>query len=316
MRGEVDALIRVHNASTKSKSCARNRERLKKTNANPATVRSSTAGRMKIIGIDFTSCPTLKKPITCLACVLKKGVLSARDLRKLNSCEEFESTLTAQGPWIAGIDFPFGQSRKFIENMGWPRTWSGYVTFVSGLGRLGFCRVLDSYRETRAWGDKEHRRATDVTAGAISPQKLHGVPVAKMFYEGSGRLIKAGVTVPGLLKGDQTRIVVEAYPGVVARKFIDKQSYKNDSKKKQTNTQWMARQNLLKQITGVYLAEYGFSVSADTSLADDPTGDQIDALLCAIQAAWSWTQRDRGFGAPAHFDALEGWIADPKCRIS
>ena len=31
----------------------------------------------------------------------------------------FEEALKNPGPWIAGIDFPFGQSRTFIENIGW-----------------------------------------------------------------------------------------------------------------------------------------------------------------------------------------------------
>jgi hypothetical protein len=122
--------------------------------------------------------------------------------------------------------------------------------------------------------------------------------------------------VPNLQIGDPTRIVVEAYPGVLARKFIGTQSYKNDSKKKQTDTQRVVRRNLLRQLTDDYLTDYGLNVVADKSLAEDPTGDELDALLCAIQAAWSWTQRENGFGAPSNVDALEGWIADPKCRQS
>jgi hypothetical protein len=57
-------------------------------------------------------------------------------------------------------------------------------------------------------------------------------------------------------------------------------------------------------------------VEAPHSLADDPTGDQIDALLCAVQASWAWTQRSNGFGAPVECDDLEGWIADPLCQQS
>ena len=46
-------------------------------------------------------------------------------------------------------------------------------------------------------------------------------------------------------------------------------------------------------------------------LASDPGADHLDALLCAIQAAWSWMQRSNDFGAPADMDNLEEWIADP-----
>jgi hypothetical protein len=47
---------------------------------------------------------------------------------------------------------------------------------------------------------------------------------------------------------------------------------------------------------------------------DDPMGDTLDALLCAIQAAWAYTQREHGYGIPATCDPLEGWIVDPEMR--
>ena len=62
-----------------------------------------------------------------------------------------------------------------------------------------------------------NRRATDIAASSISPQKLYGVPVGLMFFEGAPRLMRLGVTIPGLQSGDPERIVVEAYPGVLAR---------------------------------------------------------------------------------------------------
>ena len=58
----------------------------------------------------------------------------------------------ATGPWIAGIDFPFGQSRRFVENIGWPDTWTGYVDHVGRMSREGFRRALDDYRRPRAIG--------------------------------------------------------------------------------------------------------------------------------------------------------------------
>jgi hypothetical protein len=269
---------------------------------------------MNVMGIDFTSSPKPAKPITCLCCVLEDGILSATVLRELKCFEEFETLLATPGPWIAGIDFPFGQSRKFIERIGWPNTWAGYSNYAWSLGRIEFCRRLNEFRKSQAKGDKEYLRATDRIAGSISPQKLYFVPVGKMFFEGTPRLINAGVTVPRLQSGDPTRIVVEAYPKLLAERFIPKQPYKSDNKKKQIAAQHAARCKLLKQIMDNDLVDYGFRVVANASLAKDPTGDQLDALLCAIQAAWSWTQREKGFGAPNTVDVLEGWIADPKCR--
>jgi len=38
------------------------------------------------------------------------------------------------------------------------------------------------------------------------------------------------------------------------------------------------------------------------------------ALRYAIQAAWAWTMRESGYGAPFDADSLEGWIIDLSLR--
>jgi hypothetical protein len=196
--------------------------------------------------------------------------------------------------------------------MGWPQKWADYVMHAHGLGSTNFYNTLTTYRAARPYTDKEHRRKTDKAAKSISPQKLHGVPVALMFLQGAPRLIRSGVTIPGLQIGDPNRIVVEAYPKVLVRKFGGGSSYKNDSKKKQTEAQFKQRCEILRKITdGACLAEYGLRVIAPESLTDDPSGDELDALLCAIQAAWAWNQRENSFGMHSETASLEGWIADP-----
>lgn len=140
-----------------------------------------------------------------------------------------------------------------------------------------------------------------------------------MFFEGAPRLAKSDVTIPVLKSGDPERIVVEAYPGVLARKIIKsvcgpgyKGGYKNDTAKKQTEAQLHVRRAILDYILNQQIeAGYDLRVEAPKNLADDPSGDQLDALLCAIQAAWAWSMREQGYGAPCSADALEGWIADP-----
>lgn len=267
---------------------------------------------MDVYGIDFTSSPKRSKPITCLACTLDGNHLEAGELHEWTNFEEFEAALEQPGPWIAGIDFPFGQARRFVETIGWPDTWQGYVDHVATMTRKEFRAALDAYREPRPEGDKEHRRKTDIAAGSISPQKLYGTPVGLMFYEGAPRLRKTGVTIPHLQQGDPNRIALEAYPGVLARHLIGKRSYKQDTKAKQTPEQRQARKELLAKIkSGALLPTHGITVDAPDHLADDPGADHLDALLCAIQAAWAYGQRRNNYGAPKDLDALEGWIADP-----
>ena len=269
---------------------------------------------MKVYGIDFTSRPSKSKPLTCLECGFDGSTLKAGNLINWCTFDGFEEFLRSEGEWIAGIDFPFGFSRKFIENIGWPNSWEAYVNYVGTLERLEFQDILDQYKEQRSTGDKEHRRLTDIAAKSISPQKQYGVPVSLMFFEGAPRLLKSGVSVPGLFKGSSKRNVVEAYPGVLAKRLLSvpQRQYKHDSRKKQTSGQLDARNKLFsKLIHGDCVYDYGFGIEANPEICNDPSGDQLDTLLCAMQAAWAWSNRDNGFGAPQNLDPLEGWIADP-----
>ena len=98
------------------------------------------------------------------------------------------------GPWVAGIDFPFGQPRKLIENIGWPDTWEKAIRYISIMNRCEFVQALESYCQAREKGDKHHLRLTDRAARSRSPMMLYRVPVGKMFFEGAPRLLEAGVS--------------------------------------------------------------------------------------------------------------------------
>jgi hypothetical protein len=269
-----------------------------------------------VYGLDFTSDPRLRKPITLAVCDLEDGVLSVRDFRRLPSFEAFETFLASDGPWIVGIDFPFGQPRKLIENLGWPRTWEGYVRVVHAMGKAEFEETLARYRAPRPEGDKQHLREVDIRANSRSPMMLAGVPVGKMFFQGAPRLLASGASIlPFRYAGDR-RVVVEAYPALVARKWIGARSYKTDTKPKQTPEKETARRDILTGLLSPQLREhYEFSVALPEEAVDqlvrDPTADELDALLCAVQAGWAYSRRSEGYGIPAECDMLEGWIVDP-----
>ncbi len=275
---------------------------------------------MKIFGVDFTSVPSSRKAITCVQCRLDENGLSLESSVSIRSFDEFENFLQQPGPWVAGMDFPLGQPRKLIENINWPRTWEGYVGHVGNMTKSEFVDTLKEYRARRAKGDKQHLRRTDELANSRSPMMLYGVPVGKMFFEGAHRLLDAEVSVLPCCVRDDPRIVVEAYPALVARRWIETRSYKNDEKKKQTLALRSAREEivrgLLSKNTQLYFGfEVHFSSDDAEDFISDGTGDQLDALLCAIQAGWSYTQREQNFGIPADCDHLEGWIVDPGMDI-
>jgi hypothetical protein len=121
-----------------------------------------------------------------------------------------------------------------------------------------------------------------------------------MFQEGAPRLAGAGVHIPGLAAGDRKRVALEAYPGLYARSVLGRVSYKNDAKEKQTPQRRKAREKLVSSL----------KVKADQKLKrrliDDASGDSLDAVLCAIQAAQA--TRRRGYGLPRNVIGCEGWI--------
>lgn len=269
-----------------------------------------------VLGIDFTSAPTPRKPITCARTRLDRDVLRFVELVRWGGFARFEQALSLPGPWVAGVDFPFGQSRRLVENIGWPQHWAGYVQEVASLDRKEFRETLEDYKRDRQVGDKHHKRACDVLSRSQSPQTLNYTPVGLMFFEGAPRLLESGVHVPFNHDGDESRIVLEAYPGVAARGLIGDRSYKSDDKKKQTQEQQDARQEIWSGLTGnPGRARYGFRVDVPKEVIDDPGADDLDAVICAVQAAWGWTQREENFGAPSDLDRLEGWIADPSLYL-
>ena len=266
-----------------------------------------------MFGVDFTSAPSRRKPIVCVECRLHGEALRFEAMHRWTDFDGFNGFLSSSGPWIAGLDFPFGQSRRFIETIGWPPAWEKYVSHVAGLSRAAFYEALTQYRLPRATGDKEHQRFIDRSTGGISPQKLHGVPVGLMFYEGARRLLASDVHLPLLRAGDPSRVVVEAYPCVMARRLIGRRSYKNDTRSLQTAEHLSARLDLFDHLCDAASNRSlsGLRVEAPLSIAEDPSGDGLDGLLCAVQAGWAYGRKDTGFGIPQHADPLEGWIVDP-----
>ena len=272
---------------------------------------------LNIKGMDFTSVPSKRKPISCVEAVLRGTHLTIGRSVKLQDFSAFEAVLNSQGPWIAGIDFPFGQSRRLIGNLDWPENWEGYVGLVAGMSREEFVRLLERYKEKRSPGDREHFRVVDRLARSKRPQKLYGVPVAKMFYQGAKRLLASPASIVPVRPRTDARIVVEAYPALVVRRFIGRRSYKNDTRSKQTEALREARQAVVDGLASNRFREtYGFRISFPAAAAarwiEDATGDHLDSALCTVQAAWAWTRRQHGFGVPDDADIVEGWIPDPE----
>ena len=102
--------------------------------------------------------------------------------------------------------------------------------------------------------------------------------------------------------------VMSPRSSALARCLIGRRPYKQDVRAKQSAEHYEARRDMLSALTTLDETR-GLRVVAPESLAEDPQGDHLDALLCAVQAAWSCLQP--GYGIPGEVDTLEGWIVGP-----
>lgn len=267
-------------------------------------------GRWTIFGVDFTSRPSSRKSITIAAGHPRGRGFFLEGIQSHVDWESYEAWLRGPGPWIAGFDFPFGLPRCAVLDLHWPADYAQLLRHCRSLGREAFREALDRYRESRPAGDRYAHRITDGPARSHSPLKLVNPPVGLMFLEGAPRLLDAGVSIPGLADGDPERLAFEAYPGFTAREIFNG-SYKNDSVAKQTPARRLARKQIVESLASA-ANPFGFALLAPApllaSLVRDATGDRLDAVICAMQAAWAWQRRDENYGLPRTIDPLEGWI--------
>jgi Protein of unknown function (DUF429) len=270
---------------------------------------------VRIYGLDFTSAPGRRKPLIALGCALEGRCLRVQDSEALTDFGGFEEFLQRDGPWVCGMDFPFGQPRDLVSALGWPEGWEGYVGEVAGLSKEEFEGAIRADMALRPPGSKWRYRLADRRSGSSSAMMLFRVPVGKMFYQGAPRLLASGVRVEPCRRNGDSRVAVEAYPAVVARRFLGRAAYKRDGVP-DTQERRSARETLLAGLESSTLTEvYGFGVEMDgpwrEEFVRDSSADALDSLLCAVQAAWAYTRRDEDYGVPPECDPDEGWILDP-----
>jgi hypothetical protein len=264
---------------------------------------------LRIYGVDFTSAPRRAKAITVASGVATRTTLNLKHIARLENFQQFEAFLRTPGPWVGGFDFPFGLARQAVADLAWPMEWPALLAHCAGLGRAEFKRILDAYRLTRPPGDRYAKRSGDLASGAHPSVKLVNPPVGLMFLEGATRIAAAGLHVPGLNRVMDTRIALEAYPGLLVRR-LGVGSYKSDEAKKWTPARRGARRNILEALRRGEPMAIGLKVEPDLAKAmlRDGTGDLLDAAICAVQAHWGWLRAARNYGLPAAIDPLEGWI--------
>ena len=264
---------------------------------------------MQLIGIDFTSAPTRRKPVTVARGTRVGAVLRLEGVEALPDHAAFEALLVQPGPWLGAFDFPFGLPRAFVDALG----LGAGVAEVSAAVHARCAVRMDFRRLVDSWGQGLPHRRTDRALGegiaSTSPLQTRYVPVGFMWFEGLSRLLAAGVSLPGLHAGDPARRALEGYPGALAHALIGRRSYKNS----EAPDRLIARKDLvdaLEQGRGAAafdgMPRLKLGHAQREALVADASGDRLDAVLCLLQAAWAEAQP--ALGQPAGVDPVEGWI--------
>ncbi len=341
---------------------------------------------MIVYGLDFTSSPSRKtskgdaaKWLTLAKSRLTGSRLRIESLTRLNAdnpndFSKYEAWLETPGEWMAGIDFSFGMPLTAIEHFGWLNqtatgTWAEYIRCLYNQNEdmIAFEKTIEHWvypNEISESGKPikiQPKRMADQLAHSHSPLKVNDNPhPGKMFFRGCKALLDSDVTIPPVryLPGDQSnRVVIEAYPKLVAQRFFPEQERFRETlnsltqsvkkakltgdEKERTIVQSAdlrlqlremlrykeskseeAKANRKRVIEG--LADqnaYGLTLDIGDfgdQCVNDPKGDVLDSVLCAVQAAWAHSQRAANFGIPMIEDdllkktmELEGWIVDP-----
>lgn len=300
-----------------------------------------------LLGLDFSSAPSKRKPLTLAWGVRIGQVVRLERVDELPTLQALEALLapdaraqhaTLSSGFVMGCDFPFGLPRAFVDALAAhgpgdipqnlapqqdaPKAPSDAL--IQALhhhchDRAGFQQLVDGWGQTwhtdRPAGSKLIHRVTDRAMPGLSstsPLQTRYVPVGKMYFEGLHRLVQADLTLPGLRTGRPEAIALEAYPGLLAGELLGKRSYKSETDA--TPERLIARMDLVDALEqgrtrlGLRLK---LSPAQRDHLVADAKGDRLDAVLCLLQAAWAQLQTERGapnWGLPDKIDPVEGWI--------
>ena len=260
-------------------------------------------------GIDFTSRPTARKPITVAIGHLQHGAVRLDRIDTHTSFDAFAAWLRTPGPRLGVFDLPFGLPRELVLVLGWPTDWLLLMRHYAALSRAEIRSTFAAFCAARPAGAKFAHRATDGPAGSSPSMKWVNPPVAYMLHAGVPLLIAAGLHLPGLHAGDASRVALEGYPGLLARELLGARSYKSDDRARQTPERLIARIDLVDALDrgATRLAlRLKLTHAQREALIQDASGDRLDAVLCLMQAAWAGGQPN--FGLPAVIDPIEGWI--------
>ena len=103
-----------------------------------------------LIGVDFSSAPSARKPIVVAhgGCD-GVGVMLAR-FERFTTLAAFGAWLQQRRRWIGGFDLPFGLPRELVEHLDWPCDWRACIEHYAALPRSAVRPLTTTRAPSRA----------------------------------------------------------------------------------------------------------------------------------------------------------------------
>lgn len=259
-----------------------------------------------LLGLDFTSAPTHKKPHVLAHATLSHGHLKLTGLTFCASHPSLLSVLRARSAVILAADFPFGLPAHVTAALGGPTDdHRAFTLWVAAHSKGEWADLLRTYAQNQPPGQKHPLRPSDRAARAQSPVKVDYIPVGRMLHAGLPLLRACDFSLwpcdpPG---PNADRLAIEAYPGFIARSLIGTTPYKDRPNSQPARVALLAK---LKDGLPAYgVAQVTLTPYLEQQALADEKGDVLDSILCCLPAAYA-----ASFGLPNRTNC-EGHICDP-----
>ena len=112
-----------------------------------------------LAGIDFTSRPTPRKPITVALGHSRHGVVRLDRIDAHTGFNGFGAWLRTPGPWLGVFDLPFGLPRELVVALGWPTEWAALMRHYAALSREEIRASFAAFCAARPVGAKFAHRS-------------------------------------------------------------------------------------------------------------------------------------------------------------
>jgi len=105
----------------------------------------------RVYGIDFSSAPTPRKPITIAIGELAGTEYQLQQVVEVGDWSQFDDFLNHPGPWLAGFDLPFSLPRALIEHYRWPTQWPVFIRWYGQQPRAELRLAFKMFCDARPW---------------------------------------------------------------------------------------------------------------------------------------------------------------------